>query len=343
MTERILLELSGEHPVLPVMEAEELFSAMDRSSRIKRIGNRLLLVESNMNPPRAEETCLRLALAREASRILFLAEDLEEVQLPPRIFSEIRGHSFVVRQKGLRQRRPEIERDIGARILRGARERGIQTSVSVDNPEVILNIVPTDMGFALAVLFRRPSRSSYRARAEARPFKKPVSMDPAIARAMVNISGVLEGESVLDPFCGTGNILVEAGIVGAEIYGMDFSSAMIEGTRLNLLELQSKEPLLVRGDAMRAPDLFRRTFDHILTDPPYGRASPSLTGPDRLLLDLPRISSSLLRSGGSLCMATPSTMDLTDRLVGSGLKLERFAYQRVHGSLGRHLYLARRA
>jgi tRNA (guanine10-N2)-dimethyltransferase len=159
---------------------------------------------------------------------------------------------------------------------------------------------------------------------------------------MVNLSEVMEGEEVLDPFCGTGVILVESGLVGARVFGMDSSPAMVEGARRNLCRLQPSRPLMVRGDALRAGSLFLSPFDHVITDPPYGRASPGGADVRGLLARFSRSGGQLLNPGGTICIASPSTLDLSEDLVAGGLRMEAFAYQKVHGSLGRHLYLARK-
>ncbi len=47
-------------------------------------------------------------------------------------------------------------------------------------------------------------------------------MSPKLARCMVNLTGVKENDLVLDPFCGTGGILIEAGIMGARVIGVRY-------------------------------------------------------------------------------------------------------------------------
>jgi tRNA (guanine10-N2)-dimethyltransferase len=160
---------------------------------------------------------------------------------------------------------------------------------------------------------------------------------------MVNLSGLRPGETLLDPFCGTGIILAEAGSVGGRIYGMDFSEEMVKGAARNLENLGLPRSGMVRADAMRTSQVYRTTFDHIVTDPPYGRASASMMGPDQLIGAIPGALAHVLSPGGTLCFASPSTMDLSPQISEAGLEVEYFAYQRVHGSLGRHLYLARMA
>src|SRR5438094_9404762 len=58
-----------------------------------------------------------------------------------------------------------------------------------------------------------------RARLEAtkvahRPFSLPISLHPKFARALLNLSRVPMAGFVLDPFCGTGGLLLEALSIG---------------------------------------------------------------------------------------------------------------------------------
>ncbi len=340
MTERLLLRLSGEHPILPMLEAQRLFSRIDPKSKLESVGERLALVTTSLDAPRAEAVCRRLALTREASRVIVTHADGGEV--PAHLLDEVRDRTFLVRASGFGPSTPEAERLVGRRILEQAWLRGISTSVSVSRPGVVLLLSRTRAGDMISVLIETDTRSSCRARAAARPFRHPVGIDPVIARVMLNMAGVLAGESVLDPFCGTGSILVEAGMMGARIFGMDSDQRMIKGARRNLVALQPGRAFLVRGNALRSAATFRARFDHVVTDPPYGRSSPTMMDAAKLLSEFPATARELLGRDGTLCIASPSTIDLSDELTRAGLILEAFVYQRVHGGLGRHLYVARR-
>ena len=67
-----------------------------------------------------------------------------------------------------------------------------------------------------------------------RPFFQPGSMDPLLARAVANLAGARPDATVLDPMCGTGGVLVEAGLVGADVLGIDAQAKMAAGARENL-------------------------------------------------------------------------------------------------------------
>ncbi len=107
-----------------------------------------------------------------------------------------------------------------------------------------------------------------------RPFFQPGSMDPLLARALVNIAGARPGKTLVDPMCGTGGVLIEGGLVGASVLGVDAQAKMARGTAENLAELVPDETVLgtMRGDATALP-LADGAADAVVFDAPYGRQS----------------------------------------------------------------------
>jgi len=106
-----------------------------------------------------------------------------------------------------------------------------------------------------------------------RPFTVPVTMHPKLARVLVNLSRVKEGDNILDPFCGSGAILVEAGLMDMKIFGNDISKYMIHGCRKNLdfYGVRYRDENLKDRDALKLRK--KDFFDAIVTDLPYGRSS----------------------------------------------------------------------
>lgn len=109
-----------------------------------------------------------------------------------------------------------------------------------------------------------------------RPARDPKSgmLPPKVARMMVNLAGVDTGKSVLlDPFCGSGTILMEAALVGfQEVYGSDVSQKAILDSEKNLewLDLHAK---LVGAPAELLSFPFQ--VDLVVTEPYLG---PPQTG-----------------------------------------------------------------
>ena len=119
-------------------------------------------------------------------------------------------------------------------------------------------------------------------RAGERPFFKPVSLDPMLARAAVNIAtGPRDSGPVVDPMTGTGGFLIEAALSGREAFGLDINSEMVEGANRNLSWAMNGQSTagcsLVRGDATRLRDTLPQHWlgnvAGFVLDPPYGRNS----------------------------------------------------------------------
>jgi tRNA (guanine10-N2)-dimethyltransferase len=172
------------------------------------------------------------------------------------------------------------------------------------------------------------------------PFQRPVSLAPRLARAAANLAGAGPGQRVADPFVGTGALLLEAGLLGARLFGSDIDVDMVRGAMRNLSAFGlSAEALTVRDAAEASVDLPWPEVDAILTDPPYGRASS--TGgeePTELLRRvLPRWAERVARGGRIVVIgpAGPEALPPPWRKVFS-------ATERVHRSLSREFRVYRR-
>ncbi|MBN1861702.1 MAG: methyltransferase domain-containing protein [Candidatus Thermoplasmatota archaeon] len=116
------------------------------------------------------------------------------------------------------------------------------------------------------------TRQFQQRRGHLRPFLSPITLHPKIARALVNLSIVKKQETLLDPFCGTGGILLEAGLLGVRVFGSDIEEKMIEGCRKNLDFYQIKNFQLFCTD-IAAVSQHISSVDAVVTDFPYARAT----------------------------------------------------------------------
>ena len=93
-------------------------------------------------------------------------------------------------------------------------------------------------------------------------------MHPRLARAMINLSGKTSG-MILDPFCGSGGLLVEALFLGFEVTGIDNDQTMIQRCEVNLRHYgfpQENYKLLFQ-DAL----IYTKKADAVVADVPYGK------------------------------------------------------------------------
>lgn len=102
---------------------------------------------------------------------------------------------------------------------------------------------------------------------EQRPFQYSSALPPRIARAMVNLVAA-PGDRLIDPCCGSGTTLVEAGYMGIEPFGWEINRHVAEQCALNLCHHGQKAWMLV-GDGRTA----RGRWDGAVLDLPYGHIS----------------------------------------------------------------------
>ena len=143
--------------------------------------------------------------------------------------------------------------------------------VSFRNPDFVVRAYHLDSWYAGIELFSGTGKELQARRAPMRPFFSPISIHPRHARFMVNISGTREGETILDPFCGTGGILLEAGLLGRKVVGNDWSLQMSTGAKLNLKYFGVRDYRISNEDFLKLE--IPGPVDAIVTDFPYGKNS----------------------------------------------------------------------
>ncbi|QSG11211.1 tRNA G10 N-methylase Trm11 [Halapricum desulfuricans] len=168
-----------------------------------------------------------------------------------------------------------------------------------------------------------------------RPFFQPGSMDPALARALVNLAGGEPGATVLDPMCGTGGLLLEAGRVGATPIGGDVQAKMVRGTRENLRALLAGPWHLYRGDARRIP-LADDSVDGVVFDAPYGRQSKIEGDLEGLVADALAEARRVADRG-----VVVGDRSWAAAAEAAGWTVEATFERRVHRSLVRHVVMLR--
>ncbi len=249
---KILFELSGEHPTLPFAELESVGTVVERAPQVA-------IAEC----PDVDQT-RRLALTHTVMEYLGQSVAAEEDLLA------LLGDLHLVSRKSFRVRVHKLH---GATMclsqlyLERLIGNEISGPVSLDHPDEEFRLIVSGSRAYLGRVLVRIDRGAYLFRDPLRrPFFHPGVMLPRFARAMVNLSLVQEGDLLIDPFCGTGGILLEAHQVGAEISGGDADFRMVAGARQNLSHAD-----LVVADATRMP-YSDQTVDAVVSDLPYGQS-----------------------------------------------------------------------
>ncbi len=132
---------------------------------------------------------------------------------------------------------------------------------------------PYHGGFALGPTTWVPDSASMRQRGTRRPAPHPdIALSPRLARTLVNLAGLTAGQTVLDPFCGSGTILLEAYAKSLRCLGLDSSASRVQEARENLHwyvgGVTDRGYDIRKGDARELSRMLRGTkVDAVVTEP----------------------------------------------------------------------------
>ncbi|UCD92903.1 MAG: methyltransferase domain-containing protein [Methanobacteriota archaeon] len=310
---------------MPRAEVLACIEAEGNSCEVLEEENRILILETNADPDRLGE---RLALTRYVDEYL-ASGSLSELEDATENLPSMSG-SVALRRRDLRPKPEKSSMEDGVDKISGILTKN--NPVDLDNPDNEIRLISGKNNY-LALRKAAIDGSSYgKRKVDRRPFFSPISLHPKYARALVNLARTSRGKTFLDPFCGTGGILIEAGLIGAKLLGSDIKEDMIEGCRENLMNY-NLDSVLFQSDVGEIQENVE-SVSSIVTDPPYGRSSTTMR---EELGSLYRRSfesfSDVLEKGGYLAMVLPGKnyIEMGEEYLG----LEEVHEQRVHKSLTR--------
>lgn len=326
-----LFELSGEHAELPRAEVVSCLLAETGSAELVMDGPGYLVARLREDQVRA--VCARLALTHTAGRFLGecrlegLDRMLAGLDLPDGTIS-VRVKRFQgVGSPGLSG---ELTSRIGDELSKGRK-------VDLTGADVRVKGLLSDRLLLYLGEISVDRRQFETRHVRERPFFSPISLHPRYARALVNLTQVKRGQTLLDPFCGTGGIMMEAATIGVRVLGSDASAEMIDGCRRNLAHLGISWERLETADIGEIGETFGQV-DAVATDPPYGRSATTMKEPVRELHARAFDSiAAVLRERAAAGVVLPWPCEGHVRL-----ELESSFKQRVHRSLTRHYCVLRR-
>ncbi len=322
-----LFELSGEHESLPSAEIAGCLEALDQKFAIKAKARGVLILNApNMD---IQKITKRLALSHYIDSHLFFCEVNEISDLKEPI--EIEGGSFAVRAKRIQRAHQHVDLKHVEKLVADLVKEEI--AVDLEDPENEIRVILSNKLYVGKKLVKIPRSSFEDRKVKYRPYFSPVSIHPRLARALVNLSRIKEGQTLLDPFCGTGGVLMEAALVGARTIGSDIDRRMVRGAKENLSSLKIDSELFC-ADISKVKDRVAEV-DAIATDPPYGKAAT--TNREDVFSLYKRAFeafSDVLKPGGYACVVLPD-LELIE-LGKEYLSLKETHSMRVHKSLTRH-------
>jgi tRNA (guanine10-N2)-dimethyltransferase len=332
--------LSGEHPTLPFAELKAILEAegiahkeRQRLPQVIRLDTTPDVVEALKRRAALTRTCCREILHCEAA----LPEIMKAIQATPidSLLKPDETFAVRVRQVGEKTGAPTsiyLERKLGELIL----EKTEKARVNLEQPQKTFFGTITGDSFTFGLrLAEIPATPFMQRRPRKRPFFHPSAMPPKLARCMVNLAKPKSGELLIDPFCGTGSFLIEAGLIGCRVVGSDAKRYVVRGCRRNLKFLNVKYEGLAAADAKRLP--FTKA-DCVVTDPPYGRSASTMgytTG--QIIQEFLAGAVGNVKKGQRMCLAAPKTVNIRETAENLGLKCTESHLVYVHRSLTREI------
>ncbi len=216
----------------------------------------------------------------------------------------------------------------------------------IPNAEILVGITDVKVYICRTLAVYDSMLQQYRD--EARPYiTAEISTSPKVCRTLINLAGAREGDVLLDPFCGTGTLLMEAAIQGIKVIGVDINPDAVQGTKSNLKWIGKElgeyiDFKVARGDARQVHDIIGQTVDGVATEPHLGPVyteRPTLEEARATMKDLTALYNEslksivkILREDGRIAMTLPVIiskdgtvrMDKSPLLKGTGLEVYRF-------------------
>jgi tRNA (guanine10-N2)-dimethyltransferase len=337
---RLFFLVSGEHENLPVSELKALLEAEGFCYEISEKLDQVVRLEADSACVEAVKR--RAALTRLCGFELFSCEArmssiIKAVQATRLVEVLKEKEEFAVRVKRVRNYASKIdlmnlERKLGELILTSVPNAKVnlkkpaKTFVGIlTNEKFVFGVKLTEIS-AKPFVERRPRR---------KPFFHPSAMQAKLARCMVNLAQPKAGDLVVDPFCGTGSMLIEASLLGCRVLGFDIQRRMARGTLRNLRHFNAEPEGVVVADVRYPP--FTKA-DCVVTDPPYGISSTTRKRTTRQLVEeLLKTVYDALESGRRVCVASPKTLKIGDVGLGLGYKHSESHFVYVHRSLTREI------
>ena len=285
--------LSREQTGIPETEAKSLVADLDPLARFSTPEGGLVLAETTADPAVIEG---RVAFSRRVGALV------PDSNLGEEHLSLLRSGTYRVRVFGKGGDGGERDRA----IIRSAADR-VRSKVSLENPDrEVSAFVGEDGTEYMAITSPGRMRQGWvERRPRSRAFFHPSAIFPKLSRALVNLSGVQQGEVFLDPFCGTGSLLIEASIIGADPLGVDLAKKMVRGARRNSMKYGQAWLGLIRADSRQLPI---NRVSGIATDIPYGRASSRHgSGMESILSSLVETAARVLPRGRKLVVMHPKS------------------------------------
>ncbi|WP_407392318.1 TIGR01177 family methyltransferase [Methanobrevibacter sp.] len=335
---------SQEHPELPQAELKAVMECEDIDATMDVITHGLVILKDiSQDNIDAYYKILtkRLGYTHEVHEVILKSDvDNFEKDVSGIDWSQYIKETFAVRVKRFHSDIDTVgyERKAGSLILANCED----IKVNLTKPKSLVRIVAFGDELFIAIEKIKLNKKHFEeSKPHKRPFFYPGSMSPKLARCMVNLSRVKEGQLLLDPFCGTGGILIEAGLIGCKVVGSDIYWKMKNGAAVNLDYYGIKDYRTFNLD-VRELKMYEKVSS-VVTDPPYGISTSTgdIEGED-IFKEFFKSIYDNMRDDALLCMASPHYVDLKPMADEVGFEIIEQYGIKMHRSLTRIISVIRK-
>ena len=327
-----LFQLSGENLKLAQIELKALLSLYGlRRFACSKISQRIIKIKSSLSEKEIYKLCKRSALLKWCAAEIGKVKKFDE--LGDFDWSWVKSPYCVRVEIGQRQ----LEKKIASLIWTALR----RPSVDLENPKTTIYVLVDKKGILISKLLWKREKGRFVEREPAKkPAFHPTALKPKLARLLVNLARCKEKEILLDPFCGTGSVLIEAAVIGCKPVGSDIDWWMLKASKINLSRYGLKAELRQINAAELDKHILSNSIDAIATDPPYGRSSHiGAKNVRELYKDFLNSARRVLKRGRYLAMLYPHYIKFK---IPKGWQIIDRASIYVHGGLIRRILVLRK-
>jgi tRNA (guanine10-N2)-dimethyltransferase len=209
---------------------------------------------------------INLGLTKTIKQVILTSATTNDlkIELTKTNLSKHYKKDFKVECQGFGKDNDVITKTLGSIIFKQLNK----PKVNINNPTTLFSCIKTKKRIFFTILLWKNNDDVRDRKNKELPERMPTTLNPEIAKAMINLSGKRKGK-LIDPFCGAGGILIEAARFGFNVTGYDIDKRAIGKAKLNLLHLGMKNIHLERRDALT----INKKYDCIITDLPFGKNS----------------------------------------------------------------------
>jgi tRNA (guanine10-N2)-dimethyltransferase len=218
------------------------------------------------------------------------------------------------------------EEDLGSLVYGKIRN----PKVNLTNPKTQFFFIFADHKAVCCELIKSIDKKYNERKPHLKPELHPTSLSPKLAKALINLSGIRKG-MLLDPFCGSGGIMVEAGLIGLNPVGFDIDRYILGKAKKNL------EHYAIMNFTLEYRDSTKLTgkYDYVVSELPFGKNS-------KISDKIGNLYSNFLKSLDNILvkkavLVFPDFIDYTSMIKKTNLKLKNEFEHYVHKSKTRKI------